>query len=299
MKQITKLEYDGEGSSLRVSGTNLEANDFVALGARHTIEIQEHSPFTLSKDYWDSVYISKLREIVKKDQSAKVYAVVLQEGLANICIIRNSMCLVKSCIEKLIPGKGRGGSTQSEKAMQSFFGLIYNAVMKIVDFDEAKVILLCSSGFLNQNLLKFMDAESLRADKKLHFHLQKFICIHSNSGHVYALQEILKDEKVMSKLNDVKFAEEIAVLEKFSEVFRENPDRVSYGEKSVTYCIEQGAVETLLISDLLIRGKSAEVRRRIIGLMDQVREAGGKTYLFSSLHPSGKQLNNVSVVELL
>lgn len=244
------------------------------LGARHTIEIQEHSPFTLSKDYWDSVYISKLREIVKKDQSAKVYAVVLQEGLANICIIRNSMCLVKSCIEKLIPGKGRGGSTQSEKAMQSFFGLIYNAVMKIVDFDEAKVILLCSSGFLNQNLLKFMDAESLRADKKLHFHLQKFICIHSNSGHVYALQEILKDEKVMSKLNDVKFAEEvrmritlslqIAVLEKFSEVFRENPDRVSYGEKSVTYCIEQGAVETLLISDLLIRGKSAEVRRRIV-----------------------------------
>ena len=54
------------------------------------------------------------------------------------------------------------------------------------------------------------------------------------------------------------------MLEKFSEVFRENPDRVSYGEKSVTYCIEQGAVETLLISDLLIRGKSAEVRRRIV-----------------------------------
>ena len=47
-------------------------------------------------------------------------------------------------------------------------------------------------------------------------------------------------------------------------MFRENPDRVSYGEKSVTYCIEQGAVETLLISDLLIRGKSAEVRRRIV-----------------------------------
>ena len=34
MKQITKLEYDGEGSSLRVSGTNLEANDFVAVCTR-------------------------------------------------------------------------------------------------------------------------------------------------------------------------------------------------------------------------------------------------------------------------
>lgn len=63
------------------------------MGARHTIEVQEHSPITLTKDYWDSVYISKLREIVKKDQSSKMYAVVLQEGLANICIIKNSMCL--------------------------------------------------------------------------------------------------------------------------------------------------------------------------------------------------------------
>ena len=158
------------------------------MGARHTIEVQEHSPITLTKDYWDSVYIAKLREIVKKDQSSKMYAVVLQEGLANICIIKNSMCLVKNRIEKAIPGKGHGGNAQSEKAMQSFFSVIYNSVMKIVNFDEAKVILLCSSGFLNQNLLKFMDTESLRSDKKLHANLQKFICIHSNSGNVYALQ---------------------------------------------------------------------------------------------------------------
>ena len=158
------------------------------MGARHTIEVQEHSPITLTKDYWDSVYISKLREIVKKDQSSKMYAVVLQEGPANICIIKNSMCLVKNRIEKAIPGKGHGGNAQSEKAMQSFFSVIYNSVMKIVNFDEAKVILLCSSGFLNQNLLKFMDTESLRSDKKLHANLQKFICIHSNSGNVYALQ---------------------------------------------------------------------------------------------------------------
>ena len=113
---------------------------------------------------------------------------------------------------------------------------------------------------------------------------QKFICIHSNSGNVYALQvgmefhsdfkEVLRDEKVMSKLNDAKFAEEvflsllshsqIAVLEEFKGRFRTDPDYVSYGEKSVTNCIEQGAVETLLVSDLLIRGKAAPIRKRIV-----------------------------------
>ena len=47
-------------------------------------------------------------------------------------------------------------------------------------------------------------------------------------------------------------------------MFRTNPDRVSYGEKSVTHCIHLGAVEVLLISDKLIRGKAADVRRRIV-----------------------------------
>lgn len=32
--------------------------------------------------------------------------------------------------------------------------------------------------------------------------------------------------------------------------------------------------------------------------MDGVKEAGGKTYMFSSLHPSGQQLNNVLFISL-
>lgn len=85
------------------------------MGARHTFDIKEHTVITLSKDYWDSIFIEKLRELSKKSQTSQLYAIVLQEGLANICIVRNSMCIVKSHIETTIPGKGRGGSAQSQK----------------------------------------------------------------------------------------------------------------------------------------------------------------------------------------
>lgn len=106
---------------------------------------------------------------------------------------------------------------------------------------------------------------------------------------------MLKDEKVREKLNDTKFAEEMAVLNRFSDMFRTTPDRVAYGEKSVVYCLEQGAIDVLLVSDKLIRGKSPEMRMKIIQIMDAVKESGGKSYLFSSLHPSGQQLNNVGM----
>lgn len=69
---------------------------------------------------------------------------------------------------------------------------------------------------------------------------------------------------MLSQLNDAQFAEEVAILSKFEETFRLTPDRVAYGVKFVTYCLEQGAIETLLISDKLIRGKTADIRRRIV-----------------------------------
>ena len=54
------------------------------------------------------------------------------------------------------------------------------------------------------------------------------------------------------------------MLEQFGNTFRLSPDKVAYGEKSVDYCIQQGAVDVLLLSDKMIRGKSADARKRIV-----------------------------------
>lgn len=61
--------------------------------------------------------MEKLKEITNQSHNSEFYAVVLQDGLANICIIRNSMCIVKSKLEKMIPGKGHGGTSQSSKVL--------------------------------------------------------------------------------------------------------------------------------------------------------------------------------------
>ena len=76
------------------------------------------------------------------------------------------------------------------QAMNSFFALVYASVKKIINFDTAKVILLCSSGYLNEELLKYMDEESLKTDHVIHANLSKFLCVHSTSGHVHALKVI-------------------------------------------------------------------------------------------------------------
>lgn len=47
------------------------------------------------------------------------------------------------------------------------------------------------------------------------------------------------------------------------------------------------AVQKLLISDYLFRNKDFDKRRKIAKLYDLVKQLGGETIIFSSLHPSG------------
>uniref|UniRef100_A0A8C2D3N2 Protein pelota homolog n=1 Tax=Cyprinus carpio TaxID=7962 RepID=A0A8C2D3N2_CYPCA len=56
------------------------------------------------------------------------------------------------------------------------------------------------------------------------------------------------------------------------------------------------AVDILLISDKLFRHQDIATRSRYVRLVDNVKENGGNVRIFSSLHVSGDQLNQLSGV---
>lgn len=71
-------------------------------------------------------------------------------------------------------------------------------------------------------------------------------------------------------------------------------NKVSYGEKEVLRCLELKAIETLLISDHLFRTKDFKKRRVYNDLVDAVKRMKGQAVVFSSLHPSGEKLKNIT-----
>uniref|UniRef100_A0AAY3ZT66 Protein pelota homolog n=1 Tax=Denticeps clupeoides TaxID=299321 RepID=A0AAY3ZT66_9TELE len=56
------------------------------------------------------------------------------------------------------------------------------------------------------------------------------------------------------------------------------------------------AIDILLISDQLFRHQEVATRSRYVRLVDSVRDNGGTVRIFSSLHVSGEQLNQLSGV---
>mmetsp|Transcript_19788 Transcript_19788/g.25124 ORF Transcript_19788/g.25124 Transcript_19788/m.25124 type:complete len:136 (+) Transcript_19788:109-516(+) len=75
-----------------------------------------------------------------------------------------------------------------------------------------------------------------------------------------------------------------------------NPYKAYYGYSHVNKANEELAIESLLVTDELFRSSDVITRKKYVSLVESVRENGGKVFIFSSLHVSGAQLQQVSGV---
>ena len=85
------------------------------MGAYHTIDLELNRKFTLRKREWDSVSLERVDTACDPVQHADVAAVVMQEGLAHVCLITPSMTLIRAKIEVSIPRKRKNFTQQHEK----------------------------------------------------------------------------------------------------------------------------------------------------------------------------------------
>jgi protein pelota len=79
---------------------------------------------------------------------------VMDEGIAHLCYIKQSITLLKKKIEKNVSKKGSGDEIY-KKSLNKFFNECYVAI-KSLDFQRIKCFVIASPGFLNDQLLKYI-----------------------------------------------------------------------------------------------------------------------------------------------
>jgi protein pelota len=87
--EIETIEFDTQTCELRVKGKNMEENEHVKLGQYHSLELALQRNFTLAKPHWDSIYLDRIDTACDIKHSAEIAAVVMQPGLANVCLVRS------------------------------------------------------------------------------------------------------------------------------------------------------------------------------------------------------------------
>uniref|UniRef100_A0A0K8TRP8 Protein pelota homolog n=1 Tax=Tabanus bromius TaxID=304241 RepID=A0A0K8TRP8_TABBR len=295
--KVEDIDFDTQACVLRLKGRNIEENQYVKMGAYHTLDLELNRKFELSKPEWDTISLERIDMACDVTQNADVAAVIMQEGLAHICLITSSMTLVRSKIEVCIPRKRKGNVSQHEKGLSKFYDAVMQGIMRHVNFDVIKCVLVASPGFVKDQFCEYMFQQAVKLDNKTILdNKSKFLLVHSSSGFKHSLKEVLQDPAVIAKMSDTKAAAEVKVLENFYSMLQCEPAKAFYGKEHVLRAAEAQAIETLLISDNLFRCQDVNLRKEYVNLVDSVRDYGGEVKIFSSMHISGEQLAQLTGV---
>lgn len=289
--EVEGVEFDAEGGTLRLRGKNLTESDHVKLGAYHTLELEQQRAFTLHKQVWDALDIDRVKQATDPALSADLAAVLITEGLANVCLVGASTTMVRAKIEVNLPRKRGAAAAGFDKAWTKFMEAVLAAVIRHVDFTLVKCLVIAGPGFAKEQFREYMEEEAVkRSLSSLMQAKSKVVLAPASSAYKHALKEVLGAPGIASLIKNTKAAREVDALQEFYKMLSEDPARAFYGPGHVFAAAELGAIQTLLLADSLFRINNVAMRARYVALVDGVEQAGGEVLVFSSMHVSGEQL---------
>ena len=316
--RVKSLDFDPQAGQLHVSGQIAKENRYTKIGQFHTLDLELLRNFTLGKEVegshggegWDSVARSQLADAIDQTRGTEAVAVVMEEGIANICFLTQFQTILRQRVDVSVPRKraGAGRSADHDKGLAKFFAITLETLMRQLeglmegkDSSASFPILLASPGFTAAGFLKHINEVAASKGDKLLQDLVKrkaFVVVHSSSGHLHSLNEVLKSPEVMARLKDTKYMRETSLMDDFFALLRKDDGRAWYGPKECEMAVEKGAVGrgggVLMISNNLFRSEDVATRRRWVRLVDQVRDVeGGEVRLLSGDHESGKRLEGL------
>ncbi|KAH7290902.1 hypothetical protein KP509_30G068600 [Ceratopteris richardii] len=282
--EVEAVDYDNVANVLRIRGKNVTENEHVKLGAYHTLEIDQQRPFSLSKDIWDSIAIDTLKWACDPAATSEVAAVMIQEGLAYVCLVGQSVTTTKMKIETSIPRKHGPAIAGYEKAINKFLENVLQAVLRHVDFSIVRCLIIAGPGFTKDQFHNYMFSEATKRELRVIIeNKSKIVLVHASSGYKHALKEVLSAPSVMNLIMDTKAAKEVKALKEFFDMLSNDPLRAIYGPKEVEIAHDRLAIQTLLLSDELFRNADIPTRRKYVDLTDSVKSSGGDVHIFSSI----------------
>jgi protein pelota len=118
--KVDNVDFDPEGGSLRIKGAVTEDTEDVSAGTFHTFDLELNRNFRLFKQEWDMIALEIVDNAIDPENKAEVGAVVMQEGLANICLLTENLTVLRQRVEHSIPRKKRGDNSGYEKGVKKF-----------------------------------------------------------------------------------------------------------------------------------------------------------------------------------
>jgi len=280
--RVEKVELHRYNNWLRVSG-RIEQGEDVAL--HHTLNVEPHTTLTIVKENWKPYHLERLQRAVSSAKKPLVVVVGLEEGEAEIGVVREYGVEIAARIRVNIPGKMEATHRHQEK--QRFFARLEEELQKHVS-GNVRAVILAGPGFTKEEFKSYLEEKnsSLRPLIKLE---------NTGSSGERAVYEVVRRGAVGRVIQDVRVEKETMLVEKLLGEIGRDSRLCVYGYDQVKKACLYGAVSKLLIVDRKLR----EERRKVEELMEQVESSRGEVVVVSGEHEAGKQLQALGGVAAL
>ncbi|OIO80107.1 hypothetical protein AUJ84_04530 [Candidatus Pacearchaeota archaeon CG1_02_32_132] len=247
--------------------------------------IEPPKPLRIRMYRCDQVFvIEPLKDMLQTDE---VYGLlVIDRKDAAIGILEGKEIKLISKLTSGVPGKVRAGGQSSQRFARITEGLVkeffrrVSEEMKEIFFDLPRLKGILIGGPIPTK-------EEFMVEGQLVTKLKEKVIALKDIGYVDEHGLNLLVEASYEDIEEQELVKEKKIVERFFETLGKRKEKAAYGDEKVSLALERGAVETLLISKALEKGKIAEFEKKAINI-------GAEVILVSNDTDEGKQFYNIT-----
>ncbi|NJD77640.1 MAG: mRNA surveillance protein pelota [Candidatus Methanoperedens sp.] len=274
--QVEKIEFHKFSNRLRVHGTIIDGID---AGAYHTLNIEEGTDISIIKR-WKNDQLERIKEAEIAARRPKVIIATIEEGEACIGVVRQFGVEESSSLRQSL-GKGEGNRRNE------FFGELASQLKWAAEKVDA--VILAGPGFTKEDFLDFIRTREPELSKKV-------VLEDTSSIGVSGFQEVLRRGAVDRIMQESRIGREAKLIE---ELMKEISiaGKAAYGMADVRNAQSLGAIETLLITDELLRTERES--DSIDDFLKNVERSQGRIVVFSTEFEPGNKLESLGGIAAL
>lgn len=274
--RVKEVKFHEFSDRLRIHGIIEEGPQ--DLGSFHTLNVTADSMdrINIIKENWKNHQLKRLDEAVSLRSQPILFFISLDEDEATIAILRQSGIQMVAEINS----KRSGKMYESSDNEKDYFNQIIN-IIKNQKYQDSPVV-VAGPGFAREHLLKFGKENAPEIFKNAHTNS-------TGIAGMNGIHETIKSGLIKTIIKENRVVHETTLIEKLFEEIKKD-GLATYGEKEVKLALQTGAVERLLISDILIRSKNGEE------LLNIAKQNNSEFTIINTMHEYGKKFEGLGGV---
>ncbi|HEV2231355.1 MAG TPA: hypothetical protein VGS18_04155, partial [Thermoplasmata archaeon] len=266
-----QVEFHGFSKHVRVTGPIVEGP--FDLGRHHTLDLADGEELSIVKESLAPADRALLEEGMAARGDPKIVIAAVDWGEASIVRLRGRSVEPVADVNRTLAGKRfKGGQGDKDRAQYA------EELLTVLEREaaDAQTLVVAGPGFLKEEVVKRLTEKSpaLRAKTR--------VFPTAEAGRA-GVEELLRSGKATAALAGNAAAEESGLVERLVTTLG-GGRRAAVGLKEVGEAVEQGAAETVLVSETLLREPS------VVPLLDQARTGHARVFIVREDGEAGRRL---------